>query len=46
MACLRGPSGKASHPKEQPMRTLAAVAQAIAAEIHNILVWLMPPDEE
>jgi len=28
------------------MRTLAAVAQAIAAEIHNLLVWLMPPDQE
>lgn len=28
------------------MRTLAAVAQAIAAEIHCFLVWLMPPDEE
>ena len=33
-------------PQEQPMRTLAAVAQAIAAEIHNLLVWLMPPDQE
>jgi len=28
------------------MRTLASVAQAIAAEIHSFLVWLMPPDEE